>query len=45
VRNKKEWYNIINYILQNPVKAGLAKQWQDWKFTYVASALADQLKK
>jgi REP element-mobilizing transposase RayT len=35
VRNDKELQNIINYILQNPVKAGLVENWQDWKFSYV----------
>lgn len=26
---------IIKYILNNPVKAGLVKEWTDWKFTYI----------
>lgn len=34
VRDDKEYYNIINYILENPVKAGLVKHWKDWKFTF-----------
>ncbi|MBS1510389.1 MAG: transposase [Bacteroidetes bacterium] len=29
-----EFENIVNYILQNPVKAGLVKNWEDWKWTY-----------
>lgn len=35
VRNEKEMERIILYILNNPVKAGLAKEWRDWKFSYV----------
>ncbi len=38
VRNHKELQNIINYTLQNPVKAGLVKEWQDWPFSYVNEA-------
>ena len=28
--------NIVNYILQNAVKARLVKKWEDWKWTYLA---------
>lgn len=35
VRDDQELERIILYILNNPVKAGLAKEWKDWKFTYV----------
>ncbi|MEP0861584.1 MAG: transposase [Ignavibacterium sp.] len=34
VRDDKELYFVIRYILENPVKAGLVKNWRDWKFTY-----------
>jgi REP element-mobilizing transposase RayT len=34
-RSEKETESIILYIINNPVKAGLVKAWQDWKFTYV----------
>lgn len=34
VRNPPEWGRILNYILNNPVKAGLVKDWSDWKFSY-----------
>jgi putative transposase len=30
-----EFDNIVNYILQNSVKAGLVKRWEDWKWTYL----------
>ena len=39
VRGAKEMNNIINYILNNPVKAGLVKNWQDWKNTYLKDDL------
>lgn len=35
VRDKQELERIIKYILNNPVKAGLIKEWTDWKFTYI----------
>ena len=34
-RNEKEAERIILYIINNPVKAGLVKEWKDWKYTYV----------
>lgn len=34
-----EFDNIVNYILQNAVKAGLIKRWEDWKWTYLAKEL------
>jgi putative transposase len=35
IRDDEELERTILYILNNPVKAGLVKQWKDWKFTYV----------
>lgn len=34
VRNEREWGNIVRYILNNPVQAGLVKNWEDWRFSY-----------
>jgi len=34
VRSDHEFDRILHYILQNPVKAGLVKNWEDWLFTY-----------
>ena len=34
VRDEQEWRNIVAYILNNPVKAGLVDDWKDWKFSY-----------
>jgi REP element-mobilizing transposase RayT len=35
VRDEKEWQRIVDYVLNNPVKAGLVEQWQDWPWTYL----------
>lgn len=34
VRNRQEYYNLINYIMNNPVKAGLVERAVDWKWKY-----------
>jgi len=34
IRNEKEFYRVINYVLMNPVKAGLIENWRDWKYSY-----------
>jgi putative transposase len=36
VRNDRELDNIINYILNNPVKAGLIEDWTQWPWTFLA---------
>lgn len=35
VRKDGEFERIVHYILQNPVKARLVKDWADWPFTYL----------
>ena len=35
VRGNKHLHAVIEYIINNPVKAGLAKHWKDWKGTYI----------
>ena len=34
IRNDKHLLNAINYTLNNPVKAGLASDWREWKGTW-----------
>jgi REP element-mobilizing transposase RayT len=34
VRNEKELFFIIRYILMNPVKADLVNKWTDWENTF-----------
>ncbi len=35
IRNQKEFQNIIAYILNNPVKAGIVEKWEDYSFTFL----------
>jgi len=35
VRDRIELHRIVEYVLQNPVKAGLCQCWQDWKWMHV----------
>lgn len=30
IRNDRHFVNVVNYTLNNPVNAGLVKNWQDW---------------
>jgi len=34
IRNQAEWERVVNYVVKNPVKAGLVADWQDWKWSY-----------
>jgi REP element-mobilizing transposase RayT len=34
VRDQAELKRIVNYVLNNPVKAGLVNHWKDWKWSY-----------
>ena len=38
VRDQGEWERTTHYVLNNPVKAGLVKKWQDWKWSYCRSS-------
>ncbi|MBL7086050.1 MAG: hypothetical protein ISS28_02955, partial [Candidatus Cloacimonetes bacterium] len=35
VRNREELNRIIGYILNNPVKAGLVDDYQEWKYSWL----------
>ncbi|MCB0101021.1 MAG: hypothetical protein H6635_10790 [Anaerolineales bacterium] len=35
VRDEKEFIRILDYIANNPVKAGVVEKWQDWTYTYI----------
>jgi len=39
IRNKKMLMNVINYISQNPVKAGIVAKWEDYPWSYVIPGL------
>jgi REP element-mobilizing transposase RayT len=34
VRDDRERRRIVNYVLNNPVKAGLVEHWKEWEWTY-----------
>ena len=34
IRDEKEFYKVLRYVLMNPVKAGLVEYWKDWKNSY-----------
>lgn len=34
VRNEQEWQRIIQYVLNNPVKAGLVASWEEWPWSH-----------
>ena len=34
IRDPNEWRRIINYVLNNPVKAGLVDTWEKWQWSY-----------
>ncbi len=39
IRTPDELERIIWYVLENPVKAGLVRSWEDWKWTYIKPGL------
>jgi putative transposase len=43
VRNENEFFGIVKYIIQNPVKANLVTNYQDWKFTWVSEDVIEQM--
>ncbi len=43
VRDEKDLGRIIHYILNNPVKAGLVRDWRSWLFTYILKTLGNFL--
>jgi REP element-mobilizing transposase RayT len=34
VRTRVEFHRIVAYVLNNPVKAGLVRRWQDWPWSW-----------
>lgn len=34
IRDNEEYIRIVNYVLENPVKAGLVSQWDQWQWMY-----------
>jgi len=44
IRNATEYTNVINYIINNPVKAGLVDDAANWKWTYIADTVRELVK-
>jgi len=42
-RTNEEFKNIVLYIINNPVKAKLIKNWQEWKFTWIDELLKNDI--
>ena len=38
IRTPDELLRIITYVLNNPVKIGLVKEWKEWKWNYLSNA-------
>lgn len=38
-----KFYRTIKYVLNNPVKVGLVKDWRDWRWNYCRPELIDKL--
>jgi putative transposase len=34
IGNEDEFERVVRYVLENPVKAGLVSDWEDWKWRY-----------
>jgi REP element-mobilizing transposase RayT len=41
VRNDTELVRIIEYVLNNPVKAGLVQDWREWQWTYLCEEMRE----
>jgi REP element-mobilizing transposase RayT len=41
IRNHAEWKRIVKYVLENPVKAGLVANWEEWQWNYLRDSLAN----
>lgn len=44
VRDPSEWRRIVNYVLNNPVKAGLVDTWEKWQWSYCRLDFSPQSK-
>ncbi len=42
VRKPGEWERTVNYVVNNPVKAGLVEEWQQWKWSYHRPPTAEE---
>ena len=45
IRSSEEFYRIVQYTIQNPVKAGLCLEWQGWPWTICSDEVKELLAK
>lgn len=45
IRDETEFWRVIKYILNNPVKAGLVTKWKEYPFSWLSPRLAEILDK
>lgn len=45
ISREDELYNTIHYVINNPVKAGLVDNWEDWKFTFLSDNIPSLITK
>ena len=43
IRNETEFWRVIKYVLNNPVKAGLVREWKAYPFSWLSPNLAEIL--
>jgi len=43
IRGREDLTNKIDYVLNNPVKAGLVDNWEDWEFSYCGEEFLEML--
>ena len=43
IDDEDEFNRTVRYVLKNPVKAGLAKHWREWPWSYCRPALLELL--
>jgi len=41
IRDDQEFARVVNYVLNNPVKARLVGHWRDWQWNYCAPSLVE----
>lgn len=40
VRDPEEWERVVQYVLNNPVKAGLVGHWQEWPWVWLRDGVS-----
>ena len=43
IRNDNEFYSIVWYIINNPVKANLVTDWKQWKYTWINNDILNEI--